>query len=135
MGSSNIEFLSDRRPKESIVAKSRGALRHLDAAHAKLEKLQTWRRQLKEDNEQRILECGLAVRAVEMLQQQFDDKSLELEEAQELIRTQKALIIQLFDELAETQDTAHPDAIPTLRTVDDSPALTARVLAKMYQDD
>lgn len=132
--SSNIEYLSARRSPDSKAPDPRRALRHLDAAHAKLEKLQLWRKQLKCDYEQRGAELDIAVRAVEILEQELTDKTSALDEAQQIIETQKGLIVQLLDELAEQEDTDDATAAPTL-THSDGPSLTARVLAKLSEKD
>lgn len=139
MGSSNIEFLDARRGKDSKVPKQRGALRHLDAAHAKLEKLHVWRRELKEKYEQRVAEVEIAVRAIGNLETQLseldqalEDKTRELDEAQVVVETQKDLIVQLLDELAEKEDAEQASTAPVLVEAD-GPALTARVLAKLSE--
>ena len=140
MGSSNIEFLDARRRKDASTPKSRGALRHLDAAHAKLEKLQVWRRELKEKYGQRVAEVEIAVRAIgnlenemSQLDQSLEDKTRELDEARVIIETQKDLIVQLLDELADKED-AEQAVAPVLLPAD-GPALSTRVLARLSEKD
>lgn len=130
MGSTKIEYLDARRPQKTGAPRRRGALRHLDAAHAKLEKLRTWRRQLKQDYEERVEERDTALVALENTLRQLDEKTRALDEALIVVSTQKGLIVQLLDELAEQEDAAE---VATSRspTTAEPPALTARVLGKI----
>ena len=141
MGSSNIEFLDARRRKDAKAVKPRGALRHLDAAHAKLEKLQLYRRELKEKYEQREAEIEIAVRAIGNLEREMSDldaaleeKTRALDEAQAIVETQKDLIVQLLDELAEKEDADQATEAPVL-LASEEPSITVRVLAKMSEKD
>lgn len=137
MGSTNIEFLADRRPKEakgSGAPNPRGALRHLDAAHVKLEQLQVWRRQLKSDYETCIDERDTALLALDNALQELDEKSRILDEKLALVETQKDLIVQLLDELAEIENGAEP--APRIEFASsEAPALTTRVLARLSKND
>ena len=129
MSTKKIEILAERRATLQGPEKSLRALRHLDAARAKLEILQTTRRQLKIDLEKSTGEREAALVDFEKLKLQYDEQSHEFHDAQALLDAQAEQITQLRAECTRLQENVRRHR-PQQRD-EDGPALTVLALEKV----
>jgi len=129
MSTKKIEVLAERRAAPQGPEKSLRALRHLDAARAKLEILQTTRRQLKIDLEKSTGERDAALANFEELKLQHDKQLHEFHDAQALLDAQAEQITQLRAECTRLQDNVRRHR-PQQRD-EDGPALTVLALEKV----
>lgn len=129
MSSKKIEFLADRRAKPQRPTAALRALRHLDAARAKLETLQAARKQLKLVLVQRTDERDAALALAKDLRLRYDERGHELEEATRLVDAQAEKIAQLRAEYTALQDRVRPRQ--RRQSDDDGPALTVLALEKV----
>lgn len=128
--SAKAEVLTDRIGQAGRVPAPLRAVRHVDAARKKLEKLQVWRRELKAELTQCISERDAAVREVERLKSERDARLAELGRATELLDTQESVIAELRDQRARLLGKYEPAATIGSDAIAE-PALTVRVLEKI----
>ncbi|MDH3511046.1 MAG: hypothetical protein OER85_09380 [Gammaproteobacteria bacterium] len=131
--SAKVEVLTDRIGKVGRVPTPLRAVRHVDAARKKLEKLQAWRQELKAELTQCIGERDAAVREVERLKSERDARLAELGRATERLDAQEALIAEFRDERARLLEKYEP-AVTIGADAIAEPALTFRVLEKIDFD-
>jgi hypothetical protein len=128
--SAKIEVLTDRIGKPRKVPDRLRAIRHFDVARKKLEKLQVWRRELKEELTQCIGERDAAVFEIDRLRSERDARRADLDRAAELLNAQEAVIAELHDERTRLLEKYEP--VATMGPVAiAAPALTVRVLEKI----
>jgi hypothetical protein len=128
-----VEVLTDRIGKVGRVPTPLRAVRHVDAARKKLEKLQAWRRELKAELTQCIGERDAAVREIERLKSERDAGLAELGRAAERLDAQEAVIAEFRDERARLLEKYEP-AVTIGADAIAEPALTVRVLEKIDAD-
>lgn len=131
--SAKIEVLTDRIGVSRKAPDPLRAVRHFDAARKKLEKLQVWRRELKEELAQCIGERDAAVCEIGRLNNERDAQLAKLERIAEQLNAQEAVIAELRDARAHLLEKYEPVAPSGLTTMAE-PALTVRVLEKVDSD-
>lgn len=129
MSTKRIEFLADHRAGRQDLSPSLRALRHLDAARAKLESLQATRRQLKLDIERCVGERDAALAQVDELTREYDSQSSELRDLKKLLSAQATWITQLRADCLRLREKVLRRQ-PRPRN-EDGPALTMLVLEKV----
>ena len=129
MSTKKIEFLADRRASLQDSSPSLRALRHLDAARGKLEKLQATRRQLKLEIEKYSAERDAALAQVESLKLLHNTQSNELHDLSKLSLAQAKKITQLREDCLRLQDSIRQR--PPRRRDEDGPALTVLAMEKV----
>ncbi len=131
--SAKVEVLTDRVGNLLKAPDPFRAVRHFDAARKKLEKLQVWRRELKEELTKCIGERDAAVSEIDRLQNEWDARLADLDRAAELLNAQEAVIAELRDE--RTRLLEKYESVASMGPVAIAePALTVRVLEKINFD-
>lgn len=92
MSNNKIEVLAERRSARKNSDKTLRVLRHLDAARAKLEALQTIRRQMKEDLQQALEDKQAALARADELERNCRQQENEIETMQILLDEQADLL-------------------------------------------
>lgn len=129
MNSENVHVLANRIAKQNSLPQT-GALQYLNAAHAKLKKLQAWRQRQKLEYALCVFERDTALREVEKLKFYADKKSHKLERARKLIDLQAQVIEELQGEPSGLR--RNLKRREQGKAVDsDGPALTALALEKV----
>ncbi|MDH3977508.1 MAG: hypothetical protein OEU86_03250 [Gammaproteobacteria bacterium] len=131
MSSKKIEFLKDRLSEEQKSANPRGALKHLDAARARLEELQVWRRQMKIDFSRCEEERDNALQSVAELEALTNEQEEEIEDLQQFISEQKKLINRLRADHDALKERTRLTRKRRVSDEEEGPALTVLAMEKV----
>jgi chromosome segregation ATPase len=128
--SAKVEVLTDRIGKARKTPDPLRAVRHFDAARKKLARLQGFRRELKAQLAQCIIERDAALSEIDRLRSERDARLVDLGRAEALLNAREAVIAEFRDDRTRLIEKYEP-VITVAQVATTEPALTVRVLEKI----